>query len=145
MRFIKHIYDLYAVSYTHLDVYKRQIETWASCVTADNFLAQLQFYFTWKCYNTRRTPVSYTHLDVYKRQVHTRRAKPSFYIMVEVKFHSCTKHFFSSSSLISLHVHFTTVLQYLNLVSPYSYSVHFDVFIVSCMLCTKEVEIILIL
>ena len=43
-----------AVSYTHLDVYKRQIPAELSCNV---------------CVRAIRYPVSYTHLDVYKRQV----------------------------------------------------------------------------
>ena len=40
-----------AVSYTHLDVYKRQSPAW-----------------TPSCRSASPEPVSYTHLDVYKRQ-----------------------------------------------------------------------------
>ena len=69
-----------SVSYTHLDVYKRQVLRGAGNMLADGI--------TW-LYNTLGPvggglfglvyapitltgmhPVSYTHLDVYKRQVH---------------------------------------------------------------------------
>ena len=57
-----------AVSYTHLDVYKRQrcIRTarWASPSTARRALSAT----TATRPSARTTPVSYTHLDVYKRQ-----------------------------------------------------------------------------
>ena len=69
-----------AVSYTHLDVYKRQplnnITDFES-----NHLAAIEFFdedFPWRfstgaVQNNRLipwvTPVSYTHLDVYKRQL----------------------------------------------------------------------------
>ena len=45
-----------AVSYTHLDVYKRQITRYIED-------SKLKFYTFASC-----IPVSYTHLDVYKRQ-----------------------------------------------------------------------------
>ena len=62
-----------AVSYTHLDVYKRQglhladqihallIRQWAE-------LVQKAFRRFFRCRVRRIAPVSYTHLDVYKRQ-----------------------------------------------------------------------------
>ena len=47
------------VSYTHLDVYKRQLE-----ITNDGRETNLEKY----CAPHKMDPVSYTHLDVYKRQ-----------------------------------------------------------------------------
>ena len=64
---------LYAVSYTHLDVYKRQ------CRQAPRAYMRTS-RATWSlrlrpvC---RRLPVSYTHLDVYKRQQLQRAGYPS--------------------------------------------------------------------
>ena len=60
--------DIEAVSYTHLDVYKRQalgVEGWI----ADDEIVLLGY----ACGDVvpavdERCPVSYTHLDVYKRQ-----------------------------------------------------------------------------
>ena len=49
------------VSYTHLDVYKRQQQIMALCHALED--RGLFFTFLW-CPG----PVSYTHLDVYKRQ-----------------------------------------------------------------------------
>ena len=48
----------YAVSYTHLDVYKRQVEYSRPIVFGEDRLRE-----------RGSLPVSYTHLDVYKRQV----------------------------------------------------------------------------
>ncbi|WP_459448123.1 hypothetical protein [Erwinia amylovora] len=49
----------YPVSYTHLDVYKRQLFACGGAFTpAEGFAA-----------SPRWAPVSYTHLDVYKRQL----------------------------------------------------------------------------
>ena len=66
-----------AVSYTHLDVYKRQI-----LGSLDRFMAYLieetkGKFPTWLA----PTPVSYTHLDVYKRQAHRLplRLRPELY------------------------------------------------------------------
>ena len=53
---------LLPVSYTHLDVYKRQIEDLK--YAADN----LTITSTDKGRLTKAAAVSYTHLDVYKRQ-----------------------------------------------------------------------------
>ena len=55
----------YAVSYTHLDVYKRQFKHLSEDCQ--------EYYFDFEAYashllGNRRYPVSYTHLDVYKRQ-----------------------------------------------------------------------------
>ena len=58
-------YDiLEAVSYTHLDVYKRQMPAWAATATLrqgsrGQAVTELQ---------QNLNAVSYTHLDVYKRQ-----------------------------------------------------------------------------
>ena len=49
--------DVDAVSYTHLDVYKRQLEN------------RVSFRRAMKSCMGRAMTVSYTHLDVYKRQV----------------------------------------------------------------------------
>ena len=74
------------VSYTHLDVYKRQDilcgDVNPSGKLADTFASSLYDYPSTK--NFHESPsyvdytediyaVSYTHLDVYKRQVHRRR------------------------------------------------------------------------
>ena len=75
---------LVAVSYTHLDVYKRQCQNGAACgcsrrisvgSLADRGLA------TQRSTSSRLRPVSaaavsYTHLDVYKRQVGGRPPRP---------------------------------------------------------------------
>ena len=53
------------VSYTHLDVYKRQLKDRPVKADAKFFLGKL---LTNEKEETIR-PVSYTHLDVYKRQV----------------------------------------------------------------------------
>ena len=61
-----------AVSYTHLDVYKRQ-EFYAAIRTPEPFLpagtviAREQTYV--HTFHKEDAPVSYTHLDVYKRQL----------------------------------------------------------------------------
>ena len=52
-----------AVSYTHLDVYKRQAWRWS--MEACDILQPLEAAL---CFNPGGKPVSYTHLDVYKRQ-----------------------------------------------------------------------------
>ena len=60
----RHIETLLPVSYTHLDVYKRQS------------LLSVEYLDVWQHEQHRRIvygllcvhPVSYTHLDVYKRQ-----------------------------------------------------------------------------
>ena len=57
------------VSYTHLDVYKRQIEYWEGHFNGEVMPKQIEefqqfFYIASRCIET----VSYTHLDVYKRQ-----------------------------------------------------------------------------
>ena len=50
------------VSYTHLDVYKRQQQCCPSCH------ARRPHCSTWQRQTRFPVPVSYTHLDVYKRQ-----------------------------------------------------------------------------
>ena len=62
------IFSITPVSYTHLDVYKRQHENCSMYGVMCNlmflifkFSHSFPFFFT-------STPVSYTHLDVYKRQ-----------------------------------------------------------------------------
>ena len=54
-----------AVSYTHLDVYKRQI---MGKTTIEENLMKNGFHLS-TVVGTSMMPVSYTHLDVYKRQV----------------------------------------------------------------------------
>ena len=54
-------FDLNAVSYTHLDVYKRQVKDLKLVHQRLGVLKNLGLGYL--------TPVSYTHLDVYKRQV----------------------------------------------------------------------------
>ena len=67
---------MYPVSYTHLDVYKRQVyyrdkeistmkEKELSKIRAKDF----GFVFQQTHLVSNLTPVSYTHLDVYKRQI----------------------------------------------------------------------------
>ena len=59
------------VSYTHLDVYKRQV----ICTLIYSLKTQVSLLpppweeFTTKEPSLSATPVSYTHLDVYKRQI----------------------------------------------------------------------------
>ena len=77
---------IYAVSYTHLDVYKRQLPAseggpswnvivgrWRRCWPAlkSSFHAGAEWFnpLSLAITGNRFTPVSYTHLDVYKRQV----------------------------------------------------------------------------
>ena len=50
-----------AVSYTHLDVYKRQVQFTSYAVYVGEATAAV--------HSERCMSVSYTHLDVYKRQV----------------------------------------------------------------------------
>ena len=52
------------VSYTHLDVYKRQLKEQLDSYSGDK---RLGIFYT-RTTDTNPTPVSYTHLDVYKRQ-----------------------------------------------------------------------------
>ena len=54
------------VSYTHLDVYKRQILNWM--VNFINMILRNVRCFIRKATSSDMKPVSYTHLDVYKRQ-----------------------------------------------------------------------------
>ena len=58
-----------AVSYTHLDVYKRQVLLRLCAATAgwERSVKRLSIERILLC-KYRITPVSYTHLDVYKRQ-----------------------------------------------------------------------------
>ena len=65
--------SILSVSYTHLDVYKRQEEAYRSvCLSTPALQAEKAL---WEEYRDRRSrltdtamAVSYTHLDVYKRQ-----------------------------------------------------------------------------
>ena len=64
-----------AVSYTHLDVYKRQALAWQSraercLVLLDARMGEVYCANYWR--QNGSVPVSYTHLDVYKRQPHNR-------------------------------------------------------------------------
>ena len=67
------------VSYTHLDVYKRQVDTEGGLYLNDEDLAKLGFLYLnnglWEGKQIVSEdwvkPVSYTHLDVYKRQAST--------------------------------------------------------------------------
>ena len=59
------------VSYTHLDVYKRQGEDCAICHqigVCENLLKSLGLAGAVAAITAAFTSVSYTHLDVYKRQ-----------------------------------------------------------------------------
>ena len=65
-----------AVSYTHLDVYKRQVYLYRDEQDDGKKLRRRKMYNdTWEqdymefVEGNSLTPVSYTHLDVYKRQV----------------------------------------------------------------------------
>ena len=59
------------VSYTHLDVYKRQVHTVIDGDKANATLTQNFHNLTYfQIVTTHAAPVSYTHLDVYKRQCH---------------------------------------------------------------------------
>ena len=60
---------IYAVSYTHLDVYKRQAVNWniGTC-SCSLVLAVVISAILILCMKEREA-VSYTHLDVYKRQL----------------------------------------------------------------------------
>ena len=68
---LEHNSAITPVSYTHLDVYKRQ-----ECIT--NILIFYKIYLSPRKYSVNKTiyvysstSVSYTHLDVYKRQINT--------------------------------------------------------------------------
>ena len=66
-----------SVSYTHLDVYKRQED--GNCMFLDDgdtcacpqtvSFSVCCKWFRWAVLPLDGTPVSYTHLDVYKRQI----------------------------------------------------------------------------
>ena len=65
-----------AVSYTHLDVYKRQIIRLISIFHIKTikiifimYILRMLQLFLIQCVLHQNIPVSYTHLDVYKRQV----------------------------------------------------------------------------
>ena len=70
--------DLESVSYTHLDVYKRQTQKLDEVVVV-GYGVQKKVNMTGSISNVKAddlsvipstNPVSYTHLDVYKRQVY---------------------------------------------------------------------------
>ena len=54
----------FPVSYTHLDVYKRQVYR---LHLSNGKTYDIENYSMW-CGSASKEPVSYTHLDVYKRQ-----------------------------------------------------------------------------
>ena len=56
------------VSYTHLDVYKRQIRASDKHLVYHFSIGTLLFVFVAVLLLLNIKPVSYTHLDVYKRQ-----------------------------------------------------------------------------
>ena len=58
----------YAVSYTHLDVYKRQSQYQVRGGNYDENLVYVNDFEIYRPQLVRSGPVSYTHLDVYKRQ-----------------------------------------------------------------------------
>ena len=70
--------ELCPVSYTHLDVYKRQLLVTASAITEDFYHNKIRKNASEKelMWVSRGCvmAVSYTHLDVYKRQALLRRA-----------------------------------------------------------------------
>ena len=65
--------DIISVSYTHLDVYKRQLKwlskTFVWIIRGTPLMLQLfvVLYVPGLLFNTPIKAVSYTHLDVYKR------------------------------------------------------------------------------
>ena len=61
----KEIDSYTAVSYTHLYVYKRQVEDGAEIMVESTIVP---FFRIRPCSVSAVTTVSYTHLDVYKRQ-----------------------------------------------------------------------------
>ena len=78
----KAVYGYKPVSYTHLDVYKRQVRTTLSgnrtyisqCLrlcyrSVSSYSLFVDCNMAFFAHNQRFTPVSYTHLDVYKRQI----------------------------------------------------------------------------
>ena len=65
-----------AVSYTHLDVYKRQVLERLSEHTF--FETAKMLYVPAALLDYKFSPVSYTHLDVYKRQVSGRNVENRF-------------------------------------------------------------------
>ena len=77
---------LVPVSYTHLDVYKRQVSEIVGYIVYIFTEKPGETFFGWRLYAfglagiimavllmRSRIPVSYTHLDVYKRQVWKRQ------------------------------------------------------------------------
>ena len=63
--------DHKSVSYTHLDVYKRQPPAWRPNANGCNGRSTNSTAWAWRRTNGNRcspSTVSYTHLDVYKRQ-----------------------------------------------------------------------------
>ena len=62
-----------AVSYTHLDVYKRQVKkkgkkTQSEITTSESAVKKQEEFEEMKKKTRNMMSVSYTHLDVYKRQ-----------------------------------------------------------------------------
>ena len=62
------IRSMYPVSYTHLDVYKRQVAIFPM-LAVYGYHAYNHYENDQSMYIHRPDPVSYTHLDVYKRQM----------------------------------------------------------------------------
>ena len=60
---------LMPVSYTHLDVYKRQTRTRRLAAAYIALAAAVAVLFALNLFWGSVSPVSYTHLDVYKRQL----------------------------------------------------------------------------
>ena len=62
----EHTVRTLSVSYTHLDVYKRQVLWTVITRTSGHYTVERSFNMI---YSHEVEAVSYTHLDVYKRQV----------------------------------------------------------------------------
>ena len=70
-RRIKSVKNIQPVSYTHLDVYKRQggLAIYFAFMVAALFTVDLTKEVVGLLTGATVIPVSYTHLDVYKRQI----------------------------------------------------------------------------
>ena len=83
-----------SVSYTHLDVYKRQAQTWLDAVGTENEAAATKTYIAeleadimpvdgligFAESEMGAQAVSYTHLDVYKRQLSHRASERALHL-----------------------------------------------------------------